>query len=36
VKAGDLAAIGMRSIRCDQMMAGEPANKPLGPELVKA
>ena len=36
VKAEDLAASGMRSIRCDQMMAGEPASKPPGPELVKA
>jgi hypothetical protein len=36
VKAEDLAASGMRSVRCDQMMAGEPANKPPGPELVKA
>jgi hypothetical protein len=36
VKAEDLAASGMRSIKYDQMMAGQSANKPPSTELVKA
>jgi hypothetical protein len=36
VNAEDLAASGMRSIKYDEMLAGEPANKAAPPELVKS
>jgi hypothetical protein len=35
VRAEDLAASGMKSIKYDQIRAGQSANKPPGPELVE-